>query len=129
TQLIANCEFHNTDPSLATATAVLNNISFSRPKLKSLTPRIVIEKTAGYFDLRPEDITGPKRDKEIVVPRQIAIYLMRHEMSLSFPKIARAVGGRDHTTAIHSVVKIEKLLEADENLRHELNAIKEQLFI
>ncbi|MBW3537865.1 chromosomal replication initiator protein DnaA [Candidatus Parcubacteria bacterium] len=128
TQLIANCEFHNTDPSLATVTAVLSNIAFSKPKLKPLSPRTVIEKTAAYFDLRPDDITGPKRDKEIVHPRQIAIYLMRREMNLSFPKIAQAVGGRDHTTAMHSVTKIEKRLEADEDLRHEINAIKEQLF-
>ncbi len=57
------------------------------------------------------------------------MYLMRHEMSLSFPKIAAAVGGRDHTTAMHSVSKIEKLLEADENLRSELNTIRERLFL
>ena len=49
---------------------------------------------------------GPKRDKDIVVPRQIAMYMLRSELHLSFPKIARELGRKDHTTAIHSVEKI-----------------------
>ena len=129
TQLIAHCEFKGLEPSIATATGILGNIALSKPKLKPLSARVIIEKTAVYYDLRSEDIVGSKRDKEIVRPRQVAMYLMRHEMSLSFPKIAGAVGGRDHTTAMHSVAKIEKLLEVDEDLRGELNTIKERLFL
>jgi chromosomal replication initiator protein len=75
---------------------------------------------AAYFDLQPADICGAKRDKEIVVPRQITMYLMREELGLSFPKIAAAIGGRDHTTAMHSVTKIEKQIEADDNLRGDI---------
>jgi chromosomal replication initiator protein len=52
---------------------------------------------------------------------------MRQEMNLSFPKIAQAVGGRDHTTAMHSVTKIEKQIEADDNLRGDVQAIRERL--
>jgi chromosomal replication initiator protein len=48
-------------------------------------------------------------------------------MNLSFPKIAQAVGGRDHTTAMHSVTKIEKQIEADDNLRGDVQAIRERL--
>lgn len=129
TQLIAHCELRGIEPNIAAATGILGSIASSRPKLKPLSPRIVIDKTAAYYDLQPAEIMGPKRDKDIVVPRQIAMYLMRHEMSLSFPKIAMAVGGRDHTTALHSVNKIEKLLESDENLRNEINLIKERLFL
>ena len=87
---------------------------------------MVIERVAAYFDLQTADIIGTKRDKEIVVPRQIAMYLMRHEMELSFPKIAQAVGGRDHTTAMHSVSKIDKAIDTDENLRADVTAIKER---
>lgn len=129
TQLIAQCEFRGVEPNLATVTAIMGNIAASRPRLKPLSPKSVIERTAAYYDLRPEDITGPKRDKEIVVPRQVAMYIMRHEMNLSFPKIAAACGGRDHTTAIHSVTKVVRELERDENLRSEINAIKERLFV
>ena len=98
-------------------------------KQKALTPRIIVDKVATYFDLTPLEITGTKRDREIVVPRQIAMYLMRHDLGLSFPKIATSVGGRDHTTAMHSVNKIEKQLEADEDLRHELQTIRERLVV
>ncbi len=129
TQLIATCELRGLEPTVATAAGILGNIAATRPKQKLLTPKVVIEKTSNYYDLRPEDITGPKRDKEIVVPRQVAMYLMRHELNLSFPKIASSVGGRDHTTAMHSVSKIEKQVEVDEALRSEVSAIRERLFI
>ncbi len=129
TQLVAHCEFLGVDPSIATVTGILGNIAMAKPKLKTLSARLVIERAAGYYDLSIDDITGPKRDKEIVLARQVAMYLMRHEMSLSFPKIAKAVGGRDHTTAMHSVQKIEKLVEIDEMLRSEINAVRERLFV
>jgi len=129
TQFMAHCEFNHLEPSVATATSLLGGRLGSSNKPKSLTPRHIIDKVGIYFDLTPVEITGSKRDKEIVVPRQIAMYLMRHELNLSFPKIAAAVGGRDHTTAMHSVTKIEKQLEADEDLRTEVQTIKERLLV
>jgi len=99
----------------------------SRPKLRPISPKTIIERVAAYFDLQSADICGLKRDKEIVVPRQVTMYLMREELGLSFPKIAAAVGGRDHTTAMHSVSKIEKLVEVDDNLRGDIGAIRERL--
>ncbi|MFI5240307.1 MAG: chromosomal replication initiator protein DnaA [Candidatus Saccharimonadia bacterium] len=129
TQLIAHCEIRGVTPSVAIVTGILGAIASSKPRLKTLSPKLIIEKAASYYDVAPEDIIGPKRDKEIVLPRQVAMYLMRHEMSLSFPKIAMSVGGRDHTTAMHSVSKVEKQLELDEALRGEVNAVRERLFV
>lgn len=129
TQLIAYCELHELEPSVVTASKLLGNLAANSPRRKLPTPKSIIEKTALYFDLQPADITGSKRDKEIVVPRQITMYLMRTELNLSFPKIAQHVGGRDHTTAMHSVAKIEKLIETDEALRVELRQIKERLHL
>jgi chromosomal replication initiator protein len=126
TQLITYCEYHELDPSLAVMKALLGP-SATNPRRRSITARTVIEKTAAYFDLHPDDITGTKRDRDIVVPRQIAMYLMREELGLSYPKIAQNVGGRDHTTAMHSCNKIEKALELDEDLRAELNQVKERI--
>ena len=71
---------------------------------------------------------GPKRDKDIVVPRQIAMYLLRSELHLSFPKVARELGRKDHTTAIHSVEKIEKGMTFDQIIRQHVNEIKERLY-
>jgi chromosomal replication initiator protein len=127
TKVLADCEHRKAEPTLARVQQILAAEVAARPKLKPLSPKSIIDRVAAYFDLRDADITGAKRDKEIVVPRQITMYLMRHEMELSFPKIAAAVGGRDHTTAMHSVAKIERLVEQDENLRSDIQAIRERL--
>jgi chromosomal replication initiator protein len=127
TKVLADCEHNKVEPSLERVRHLLAAEAAARPRLKPMTPKTIIERVAAYYDLQPADITGAKRDKEIVVPRQISMYLMRQEMELSFPKIAAAVGGRDHTTAMHSVQKIEKQVEQDDNLRSDMAAIRERL--
>jgi chromosomal replication initiator protein len=129
TQLVAQCEFRGLEPNIAAATGILGQIAASRPRVKPITAKQVLDKTAAYYDLSVADLIGPKRDKEIVVPRQIAMYLMRQELSMSFPKIAACVGGRDHTTALHSVNKVVKQIERDENLRNEVALLRERLTI
>jgi chromosomal replication initiator protein len=127
TKVLADCEHRGGEPDLARVQQLLAADVAARPRIKPMSPKTIIERVAAYFDLQTADITGAKRDKEIVVPRQITMYLMRHEMNLSFPKIAAAVGGRDHTTAMHSVTKIEKQIDADDNLRGDVQAIRERL--
>ena len=127
TKVLAAWEHHQTEPTLQTVQRLLASDVAARPKLKPLSPKLVIERVAAYYDLQAADITGAKRDKEIVVPRQVTMYLMRHDLSLSFPKIAAAVGGRDHTTAMHSVTKIEKIIDTDDGLRTDVQAIRERL--
>jgi chromosomal replication initiator protein len=105
---------------------MLGNVRVSRPH--HLTARQVIEKTAKHFQLEPLDITSPKRDKHIVVPRQIAMYLLRSELHLSFPKIAVELGRKDHTTAIHSVEKIEKAIKLDTIVRQQITEIRDKLY-
>jgi chromosomal replication initiator protein len=75
-----------------------------------------------------EDILGPKRDKDIVVPRQIAMYMLRSELHLSFPKIAHELGRKDHTTAIHSIEKIERELGYDGSIKQYVSELKERLY-
>lgn len=127
TRLMAFCELRSLQPSVAAATALLGNTADSRPRFRSITPKLVIERTAAYFDLAPADLTGTRRDKEIVGPRQIAMYLMRHDLGLSYPKIGEAVGKRDHTTAMHSVSKIEGKIDRDEMLRGDVQSIRDRL--
>ncbi len=123
-QLLAFCEMRGLDPTLAIASSLLN-VSKSRPK--HLSAKQIIEKTARHFQIPYDEIVGPKRDKDIVVPRQIAMYILRSELHLSFPKIARELGRKDHTTAIHSVEKIEKEARLDTSLRMAISEIKEHL--
>lgn len=124
-QLLAWCEMRGLEPTVSIASSVL---SVSRTRPKHLSSKQIIDKTAKYFQITVEDILSPKRDKDIVVPRQVAMYMLRNELKLSFPKIARELGRKDHTTAIHSVEKIAKEMQADASLRIVMNEIREQLY-
>ena len=112
-------------PDIQVVTAMFEN-SKNRPK--HLNARHIIEKTAKHFQVSMEDILGPKRDKDIVVPRQIAMYMLRSELHLSFPKIAHELGRKDHTTAIHSIDKIEKELSYDSLIKQSVTELKERLY-
>ena len=83
---------------------------------------------ADYYSLSLEDMKGKRRDKHIVFPRQVAMYLVREETPSSLPVIGQAFGGRDHTTALHSIEKITNELKEDDRLRSELEAIRERLY-
>src|SRR5205823_10513795 len=124
-QLLAWCEMRSLEPTLAIASSLLS-VSKTRPK--HLSAKQIIERTARHFQVPVEDIVGPKRDKDIVVPRQIAMYMLRNELKLSYPKIARELGRKDHTTAIHSVGKIDKEARADAGLRLAISEIRELLY-
>ena len=124
-QLLAFCEMRALEPNLAITTGLLGG-SQARPK--HLSARQIIERCARHYQVSVEDIVGPKRDKDIVVPRQVAMYMLRSELHLSFPKIARELGRKDHTTAIHSVEKIEKESRLDADIRQALSEIKERLY-
>lgn len=124
-QLLAFCEMRGLMPDLAITTSLLG-ASKARPK--HVSAKQIIERTARHFQIPLEEILGPKRDKDIVVPRQVAMYILRSELHLSFPKIARELGRKDHTTAIHSVEKIEKESAFDADIRSAIAEIKERLY-
>lgn len=124
-QLLAFCEMRGLAPNMTVASSLLG-ASQTRPK--HISARQIIERTARHFQIPLEDILGPKRDKDIVVPRQVAMYMLRSELHLSFPKIARELGRKDHTTAIHSVEKIEKESRFDADIRAAISEIKDRLY-
>jgi len=124
-QLLAFCEMRGLEPNLTIATSLLGSAQ-TRPK--HISARQIIERTARHFQIPIEDILGPKRDKDIVVPRQVAMWMLRNELHLSFPKIARELGRKDHTTAIHSIEKIEKESRLDADIRAAISSIKGKLY-
>lgn len=124
-QLIAFCEMRAVEPDLRIATTMFEGTK-GRPK--HVTARSIIERTAKHFHVSIDDILGPKRDKDIVVPRQIAMYMLRSELHLSFPKIAHELGRKDHTTAIHSIEKIQRELSYESPIRQSVNELKEKLY-
>lgn len=124
-QLLAFCEMRGLDPELGIAKSLLGGKQ-TRPK--HISAKQIIERCAKHFEVEVDEILGPKRDKDIVVPRQVAMYMLRSELHLSFPKIARELGRKDHTTAIHSVDKIERESSFDPDLKAAISQIKERLY-
>jgi len=100
----------------------------SSGKKKGITHKQILKTISSFYDLSPEELIQKNRKKELVRPRQIAMYLMREELDFSYPGIGEKLGGRDHTTAIHAYEKISKNLLKDEKLKEELAQIKEQLY-
>jgi len=124
-QLLAWCDVRGLEPTAAIAASLLN-VNKARPK--HLSAKQIIERTARHFQIPLEEMLGPKRDKDIVVPRQVAMYMLHEELRLSYPKIARELGRKDHTTAMHSVRKIAQECQLDPNLRSAITEIKEHLY-
>jgi chromosomal replication initiator protein len=124
-QLLAWCDVRGLAPTVAIASSLLQ-VNKTRPK--HLSAKQIIERTARHFQIPMEDIIGPKRDKDIVVPRQVAMYMLHEELRLSYPKIARELGRKDHTTAMHSVRKIAQQSQLDASLRGAISEIKEHLY-
>jgi chromosomal replication initiator protein len=125
-QLLAYAEMRGITPDISTAEGLIGNVRHSRPQ--HVTPKQIIDKTARHFQIEVKEICSAKRDKHIVVPRQIAMYLLRSELHLSFPKIAGELGRKDHTTALHSVEKIEKAIKLDYLIREQVAEIREKLY-
>jgi len=75
-----------------------------------------------------DDLRGACRKKELVIPRQISMYLLREEMNCSYPYIGQQLGGRDHTTAMHACTKIEKYISDNEKVRNDVALLKQKLY-
>lgn len=125
-QLLAYSEMRGVKPDVTIAEGLIENVQKTRPR--HLTSKQVIDKTAKIFGITSAEICSSKRDKHIALPRQIAMYLLRSELHLSFPKIATELGRKDHTTAIHSVNKIEKEIKLNFTIRQQIEDIRERLY-
>lgn len=126
-RVVAHCELHNQPATLDYTRKILSDV-LDQSQRKTVGTKHIIEAVSTYYNLSSEDICGKCRKKEIVRPRQVAMYLLRKESSMSFPSIGEFFGGRDHTTAMHACDKIEKLLEHDEDLLQEINFLRERLY-
>jgi chromosomal replication initiator protein len=126
-KLLAICEVRGVTPNINDLSPFIND-NQRKTRHQIMSPKVIIEKTAKYYNITPTEICGKNRSKNIVGPRQVAMYLLRHELDLSFPKIANEFE-RDWTTVIHAVKKIEKNLLVDFALRDQLSQIREQLYV
>jgi len=123
----------------AIAYASLNGVELTRsvaakalsdifaPREVEVDPQEIVRKVAEHFALRPEDLLGGGRRKEVVLPRQIAMYLVRELTRASLPEIGQLFGGRDHTTVLYAIQKIQELAESDREVQGLLRSLREVL--
>jgi chromosomal replication initiator protein len=111
------------------ATQALNDAALSQRR-RAITPARIVEAVAKFYNVSEKDLRGRGRSKEIVVPRQVAMYIIRQETDRSLAEVGAELGGRDHTTVIHGIEKVESEIEKSSNgqLRQEVLTIREMLY-
>ncbi|MFL5644695.1 MAG: helix-turn-helix domain-containing protein, partial [Chloroflexota bacterium] len=109
------------------AQAVLSNVLYN-PKKRQVTPERIAIAVSNYYGVPRDALQGQKREKSIVVPRQIAMFLMREETDVSLLRIGAELGGRDHSTVLHACDKINREVAINDELRREIAAVRELIY-
>ncbi|MDE3111963.1 MAG: chromosomal replication initiator protein DnaA [Chloroflexota bacterium] len=109
------------------AQQMLQNI-LQTPRRQNLSPEKIVEVVAHYYQVPVEQLRGRARDKQIVLPRQVAMYLMREETEAPLLRIGAALGGRDHSTVLHGCEKIEREMSESDDFRREVGSLREMLY-
>lgn len=121
--------------SLLKLTNQTPTLEFIRSQIGKSTPmpnqtldhKQVITLIHRYFNIKPADLTGPRRQKELVIPRQIAMFLLYEDCHLPFEKVGSLLGGRDHTTILHGVEKIKEAQGRDREIARIILDLRQQL--
>ncbi|GIK09114.1 MAG: chromosomal replication initiator protein DnaA [Anaerolineaceae bacterium] len=98
------------------------------PQRGELQPQVVIDVVARFFNLTAEKLLSADRSKNVSLPRQLAMYILREDVKASLPQIGEVVGGRDHTTVMHGIKKIESDIKNDDRMQRQLMQIRQQLY-
>ncbi|MEN6555178.1 MAG: chromosomal replication initiator protein DnaA [Anaerolineaceae bacterium] len=97
------------------------------PQRSALVPNEVISTVSKFFGISTERILSKDRSKDVALPRQVAMYLMRELGGVSLPKIGEELGGRDHTTVMYACDKVADMIESDDRIRRQVLQLREQL--
>ena len=96
---------------------------YVKPEPENTTPERILAAVSERFGVRPETLAGKRRTQTIAVPRQVAMYLMRHLTEMSLVEIGRIFGGRDHSTVIHACRQVAERIQGDDAFRDKVNAL------
>ncbi|MFA6553636.1 MAG: chromosomal replication initiator protein DnaA [Patescibacteria group bacterium] len=127
-RIMAYHQLNNTPPTVESVKNIITSLSRYQKRDGAITIKQIISVVAGFFEISSGDLLGASRKKELVVPRQISMFLMREEAKASYPAIGQELGGRDHTTAMHAYEKIKKALDEDEKIRQDILLIRQRLY-
>lgn len=124
-KVVAKIKISNSEVTVDAIREILKDLNFERSTIVTIPG--IQESVAEYFNLNVSDLVGKSRVKEIVIPRQIAMYLAREITQESLPAIGRSFGGKDHTTVMHSTNKIEESMLDDPKLEQQVQEIRANL--
>jgi chromosomal replication initiator protein len=127
TRIVAYATLNAVAVTTELAQTMLQNILYN-PRRQSLSPERIVETVAKYYGVPSDQLRGKARDKQIVLPRQIAMYLMREETEAPLLRIGEALGGRDHSTILHGCEKIEREMGENDDFRRDINSLRELLY-
>lgn len=127
-RIIAFHHLNNTKPTVNSVKSIITSTSHYQKRGGAITVKQIINHVADFFEIKIDDLMGNSRKKELVVPRQITMFLMREEAKCSYPTIGQELGNRDHTTAMHAYEKIRRAAEEDEKIRQDINLIRQRLY-
>lgn len=127
-RLMVYCQLNNTRPNIEQVKSILVNV-ITPPKKRGVSAKKIIEVVSDFYNVSPEDLLKQSRKKEYVNPRQIAMYIIRRELETSLPSIGEFFGGRDHTTVIHAIDKIERIIKERTGLKQEIELIRDRLYL
>jgi chromosomal replication initiator protein len=125
TRVIAHSTLVGREITLDTTQEVLRDLL--RANDRQVTIDEIQKKVAEYFSVRVSDMHSPRRARTVARPRQIAMYLSKQLTPRSLPEIGRKFGGRDHTTVLHAVKKIEELMLEEKSIREDLHLLRKML--
>ena len=125
-RIIAFGQIYNKIPTLKEIKQLLG--AYVNGPYRKPTSQLVIKSVADFYRIPTTDLVKRSRRKEVVHPRQIAMFLLREEVRYSFPEIGAKLGGRDHSTVIHACTKIKDEELSNDITRQELNLIKERIY-
>ncbi len=116
-----------TEISMELAKDVLKNIIRDQEKKAVVSIDLIQKEVANFFGIKLLELKSGKKLKNIAFPRQIAMYLTRLYTGASFPEIGEKFGGKDHSTVIHAVKKIEKMIEVNRPIKDKLSMISKKI--
>ena len=125
-KIMAYANLENREINLALAEKVLKDIISPNQK-RTVTPELIINIVAEHFDLTPSDLTGNKRSSKIAFPRQLVMYLCRQMTETTLKIIGDSLGGRDHTTIMSGINKIEREVEENDDTREIIDILKKKI--
>ena len=136
-QIVAEFELYGTAPTIESITIRLNKLGIAHDtigtshdntaKFKKVSYKEILTSVSQHFGIDQEDIMGNSRSKQFMIPRQVAMYLLKNKMNFTYERIGNIFNGRQHSAVMYSCRKLEQILKKDQQLFYEINMLREKL--